>query len=490
MYNITEQDVLQSTTFDADVVIVGSGPGGATVAQHALKHGHSVIMLEDGQHHPEQDVNTASAVFHKMWRGSGLTAGLGKPPLAYAEGVCLGGGSEINSAIYQMPYEQTIKGWVNDFHLDDSWQYHALKPYYHAVFQDMNVTETHPHFEDTDILFRGAKANGFKCEHLPRAMDAQSKLPPRTYGCPTRGKQTMSRTLLPKAFKQGLICITNAWAKKIIVNRGTAQSIQFMYNGKIKRTVRFKKIFICAGAIQTPALLQRSGIRHNIGTTLQMHPTIKMVGRFDQIVQTGQSTVPTAAVTEFLPDIRIGGSVYDAGFFAMGIANNYDNTHVLLEKPNHLGSYYTMIKPQGYGRVFALPFIKEPFVKYTLTPRDFKNLQMGMGYACQVMFSAGANLIFPDIAGHTGWSSMTHCETDLQTPIKPQNFNVMSIHLMASCRPGGIQKTSATNPHGQIWELSNAYICDASQIPTALGVNPQASLMAIANHHCDIIFNV
>ncbi len=472
----------------ADVVIVGTGAGASVVAKNALKSGYSVLMVEQGIHHTEADVKTSKDSFTKMWRGCGLTAGLGKPPIAYAEGVCVGGTTEINSAIYQIPYRQTIDGWVSEYNLGDDWRYDNLKPYYDRVFAYMSVSETHPHFEDTEILFKGGKKCGYKVEHLPRAMDVTASLPPRTYACPTRGKQTMSRTLLPDAFRSGATCLTDCWVHKIHTKNRRATHITAVQNGK-KRIVKFDKLFVCGGSIQTPALLHRSSIRKNIGTTLQLHPTIKVVARFDQVVQTGESMVPTAAVTEFLPDIRIGGSVFDTGFLAMGIANNYHHTAILMHNPAHIGSYYTMIKPQGSGRVMAIPFIKEPFVKYALTKQDFKNLQQGILYTAQVLFHAGANLIFPDIAEHSGWTHIDQAITDLQTPIKPANFNPMSIHLMASCRPGGSAETSATDPNGKVWGFDNIYICDASQIPTALGVNPQASVMAISEHHTQRIFD-
>jgi len=480
--NISNKDI-----FFADVVIIGSGAGASVVANEALENGHSVLMVEQGKYYKENEVSTVDKFFHKMWRGSGLTAGLGKPPIAYAEGICLGGTTEINSAIYQIPYEQTINSWVKDFNLGDDWKYEKLLPYYKEIFKKMKVSETHPYFEDTKVLFKGGKKLGYKVENLPRAMDVKSKNKSRTYACPTKGKQTMTRTLLKNAYKGGADILMECWVKKIHFSGKKATKLSCLVNNK-KITLSFNKLFICAGAIQTPALLQRSGIRKNVGNTLQFHPTIKVVGRFKQDVQTGESIVPTAAVTEFLPDIRIGGSVFDQGFFAMGIANNYDNAKILLENPKKIGSYYSMIKPNGMGKIISMPFIKEPFVKYNLTDDDFANIQKAVEYTAEVMFAGGANLIFPDLANHKGWENIEQAKTELLEPINRKNFNAMSIHLMSSCRPSGNKNNSVTDPCGKLWNYDNVYIADASQIPTALGVNPQASVMVIAKKYCDLIF--
>lgn len=480
-------DISNKNEVSADVVIIGTGAGGSVVANEALKNGHSVLMLEQGIHHSEDDVNTPDKAFHKMWRGSGLTAGLGKPPIAYAEGICLGGTTEINSAIYQIPYEQTIESWGNDFNLGEDWEYKNLLEYYKTVFAEMNVQETPKYFEDTNILFRGGKKLGYRVENLPRAMNPKSKDKPRTYACPTVGKQTMTRTLLKTAYNKGAEILMDCWVKKIHFKNKNATELTCIVGNK-KISVKFSKLFLCGGAIQTPALLQRSGIRKNVGNTLQVHPTIKVVGRFNQIVQTGQSIVPTAAVTEFLPDIRIGGSVFDKGFFAMGIANNYDNTKVLFNDLDKIGSYYAMIKPKGMGKIISMPFIKEPFVKYNLTKNDFSNLQKAIEYTAEVMFAGGANLIFPDIANHSGWQNIEQAKIELSKQIEAKKFNAMSIHLMSSCRPNGNKNKSVTNPCGKLWDYDNMYIADASQIPTALGVNPQASVMSISKMYCDNIF--
>ena len=87
---------------DADAVIIGSGAGGSCVADILTKAGLSVIMLEEGGYVPAPLASPlATGAFPATWRCGGLTAALGAPPVAYAEGRCVGGGTEINSAIAQ-----------------------------------------------------------------------------------------------------------------------------------------------------------------------------------------------------------------------------------------------------------------------------------------------------------------------------------------------------------------------------------------------------
>ena len=56
----------------------------------------------------------------------------------------------------------------------------------------------------------------------------------------------------------------------------------------------------------------------------------------------------------------------------------------------------------------------------------------------------------------------------------------MSIHLFGSCIPGNNLNYCSTNSFGQLYNFNNLYVCDSSQIPEAIGVNPQATVMALA----------
>ena len=70
--------------------------------------------------------------------------------------------------------------------------------------------------------------------------------------------------------------------------------------------IRAEHVFVCAGATQTPALLQRSGFRRQIGNGLKMHPTVKIAARFPDAMSHGE--VPMHRVTEFAPGLTIGGA--------------------------------------------------------------------------------------------------------------------------------------------------------------------------------------
>ena len=95
---------MRAKKIEAEVLVVGSGPGGAMAATLLAEAGFDVLLLEEGKN---LSLNSAPAYsFEEMrqkYRGGGLTTTLGKSTVTYVEGRCVGGGSEINLGLYHRP---------------------------------------------------------------------------------------------------------------------------------------------------------------------------------------------------------------------------------------------------------------------------------------------------------------------------------------------------------------------------------------------------
>ena len=90
------------TRLSCGVLVIGSGAGGASVAATLAAANVDVLVVEDGPYVAADEApTTLSESMPALWRGAGLTATLGTPPITLAEGRCVGGGTEINSAIFQ-----------------------------------------------------------------------------------------------------------------------------------------------------------------------------------------------------------------------------------------------------------------------------------------------------------------------------------------------------------------------------------------------------
>ena len=472
-------------TLNCDVLIIGSGPGGAAVAEVTSQAGLDVLMLEEGPYRPASRAPASLAdAFLETWRGAGLTPALGPVPVAYAEGRCVGGGSEINSAIFQRPPDDIVQEWARAFRIDDMTP-DSLRPYYDRATAAVNASVTPGALGPaSEILRRGAEAMGWKVSPLERAQRACVGTNLCSFVCPTGGKQSMSSTLLPQAQARGARLIAEARVVRLILENNQARGAEAMVRiaGGIETQVRVeaKRVFICAGAVQTPALLRGSGLTGPIGNTLRLHPTIKVQALFDEPVRASDSRLPLYAITEFMPDIRLGGSVSRPGVHAMGVAEDWEARRHLLTEEAHVGAYYAMVRGRGIGKVRATRFGRDPLVYYRLSSQDWDRLRQGLKYLAQAMFAAGARTVYPSLRGHPGWNRVREAEVELEAPLPHKRANLMTIHLFSSCPLGNDLARCPVDSFGAVRGVAGLHVADASLIPTAPGVNPQASVMALA----------
>ena len=461
-------------TFECDVLIIGSGPGGSVTASELVCAGKDVLMLEEGPISTLTPTSSSAQGLQQLWRNNGLTAALGGSPVSYAEGRCVGGGSEINSAIIQRIPPNLLDQWAQDYEIQDFGD-SVLRPYYDKAFQAIKARViggvTNPLSE---VMINGAKALNWKISPLERSDDMD-------------GKRSMSATVLKNALAKGLRMVSDCRVNQIVFKGKKATSVKAIAQDAQGRqhpiTVHFNDIFIAAGAVHTPALLLRSGIKKNIGRTLRLHPTLKALAYFPQLIEAQKYILAPHAVTEFMPDIRLGCSVFRPGFFGMALAEDWQHRAHLQTEINHCAIYYAMIRAQGIGRIYSIPGLRDPLVTFRLTEQDWVLLKQGLQSLSKLLFAAGATQIFPSITGHSGWYQDKPITSDPLLEKLPKFANPFTIHIFSSCPMGENQERCATNSFGRIHDLDNAYIADASLIPEAPGVNPQATIMAIADRN-------
>jgi len=475
----------KATCLEADAVIIGSGAGGASVADVLTAAGLSVVMLEEGKHITSSSASqVATDAFSMAWRSAGISAAIGRPAITYAEGRCVGGGTEINSAIAQRADVDLIEQWrklnkIKDFTPE------SLAPYFERAERAVNASLTPgPLGGPTEILRQGSDALGWKVSELKRGQRGCKGANRCSYICPTGAKQSMAVTLLPKAVERGMRLLARTRVDRIRFKKGRAtevlgRSVDPAGGQAAPVRVRAGMVFVCAGAIQTPALLRYSGLREGIGNTLRLHPTIKATVLFNERLDAHLSRLPLTAVTEFMPEQRIGGSVFTPPIFGLSLAEDWNNRGNLMQNWRFCGSYYGMIRARGVGAVRLIPGTKEPLVSFKLTPEDWIALGQVLTRLGQAMFAAGARKVFPSIFGHEGWTSPDQVYEFWNKPL-PSATDLMTVHLFSSCPLNEHENACGVDSYGRVRGIENLFVADASLIPEAPGVNPQMTIMALA----------
>jgi hypothetical protein len=120
--NVTDGSTLSGhRTFDCDVVVVGTGAGGATAAARLRDAGRDVLMLEEGAlHRTETSSHRSDDDDPRLYRDAGTTMILGRPPIIFAEGRCVGGSTVINGGMSWRAPARVLEHWQRDLRLPDS----------------------------------------------------------------------------------------------------------------------------------------------------------------------------------------------------------------------------------------------------------------------------------------------------------------------------------------------------------------------------------
>lgn len=467
-------------TIDTEVLIIGSGAGGAVTAARLAEAGRSVLVVEEGPwFDPDEHEPSSLEEFTARWRHQGACAALGSPGIAFAEGRCVGGSTEINMGLYHRLPPHFAADWARKYAIAD---FDAATLDRYATDVEKTVTVSFlpgPAPASSEVLERGSDALGWKSVEFARVFAYDDK------GHGT--KQSMSRTMIPKAVAAGATIQPDCTVLKL--NRsgrrvtGATARLGYTDGSSELVTLRAEQVFVCGGAIQTPTLLQRSGFRHNIGSGLKFHPTVKVAARFSHPYD--HDEVPVHRVTEFDPFLTIGGSASRRGHVALAVADAAPNDlDRVLEEWQNVVVYYAAIRSSGSGRVRALPGLRAPLVTYGLTDSDLSRLARGLVHLGEVLLAAGAIELFPSIAG----GPIVRSREDLGqwwTALTRSRSNLMTVHLTSTVRMGDASDLTGADSYGRVWDTDNLRVNDASLLPDAPGVNPQAAVMMIAARNAD-----
>jgi choline dehydrogenase-like flavoprotein len=465
-----------------EVLVVGSGAGGAVTGALLAEAGCDVLIVEEGAWVEQGTYQPFSlAQMQAQYRNAGLTVALGRPSMSYAEGACAGGGTEVNSGLYHSPPEALIDDWARTWNIE-GLQPRDLARHSERVESALGISLLPgPPSAASEALARGAARVGWRSLEVPRWMAYPSGT------SDYRGeRQSMTRTFLPRATSAGARVWTGACVERIRTDagRGRAAAIRCRSAGRDERViVEFEHVFVCGGAIQTPALLQRSGIRRNVGRTLAAHPMVKLAARFAS-ADNCPDDVPVHQVKEFEPALTIGGSASHPGMIALALADNWATFGKSAAAWESMNVYYAAIQSEGRGSVRALPGLRDPVVTYRLTRSDIDRLRSGLARLAHLLLAAGAVEVFPSFAGApliTGSADIPRMSEAFRRPVA----RPMTVHLTSTVPMGEDIERCATNSFGRVHGFENVWVNDASLLPTAPGVNPQGTIMAIAHRNSE-----
>lgn len=463
-----------TAAMEADVLVIGSGAGGATTATVLAEAGFDVLVVEEGEWVEQGSVVPFSLdQMDRQYRAGGVTVALGLPSIAYTEGRCAGGGTEVNSGLYWRPPGDVLERWRDQFQIVD-FDPAELLTIADEVERDISVcTVPGAYTEPSEVLRRGADKLGWRNGEIPRWMTY-----PAGDDAANGQRQSMTRTYLPRAMRAGARLAVGCRIDRLVTRHGTATSALTTLADGSKGTITFRHVFVCGGAIQTPALLQRSGIHGHIGRTLAVHPTVKLAARFADSLNVPDD-VPVHQVKEFAPHLSFGGSASNPGLVALTLLDQWPTFRNAITQWEQMSVYYAAITSEGLGKVRSVPHLNDPIVTYGLTWRDRALLRSGLARLALLMLEAGALEVYPSFKGAPSVRNRRDLAT-MQRAFSATKASVMTVHLCSTVPMGELEGRTGADSFGRVHGCNNIFVNDASLLPTAPGVNPQASVMAFA----------
>ena len=475
------------------VLIIGSGAGGSVTALELATRGFDVLIVEEGHQHRSGVADPgATDTIGALYRQRGMTPILGRVPIAYVEGCCVGGSTELNSGFWHRPPAETLLRWKSRYELDAASP-NELCPHWQWAEQVLGVRAHEGDLPRSSAVFaNGAAAMNWSVQQVPRTAErARSGRTPEP-GDPVAGG--VGRTLIPRAVDAGATLLTGYRVDRLEMSgtRVAAAVLQAASGTEGPRRVRVQAdyVFVCAGATETPSLLRRSGVLRNVGDSLRIHPMLKVAARFPERFSRADAGMSVLQVKEFWPEIVLGGSYFSRGHLAGILSNNWYEVHDRLGASDHMACYYVGVRGTGRGSVRP-SYVEQgrTHVHYELSDEDMWNLSRGLARLSSLLLQGGATEVYPAVSGVPSIRTDVEAVRWLDDRLTGRECSLATVHAFSSCPIGENRERTAANSFGKLHGLDNVYINDASMIPDSPGVNPQGTIMSLARrnvlHFCD-----
>jgi len=477
------------TALRAEVLVVGSGAGGAATAWTLAEAGLDVVLLEEGARHAPEDYGAPPSVaFGRLYRNRGMTPILGRVPIGYVEGRCLGGSTEINSGFWHRAPRETLQRWEATYGLEHATE-DALRPHYEWAESALGVgLHAGPWPRSTELFAKGIARMGWSYQEVPRAAPGCRGTNRCAQGCPTGAKQGMTRRLLPEAEARGVRVVTGMRVLQVLIEGDRAVGVvgHLSRPGRPRELVRLDAdhVFVCAGPTESPALLLKSGIKHHVGNSLRVHPYLKVAARFDEDVGATGTVLPLLQVKEFAPELSLGGAFFNPGQLAMTLGDGDGDASAVHRDAARSALYYAGVRGSGRGWVRpALLGEDATEIRYELSGADAARLRTGLARLAEILIASGAREVRAAVHGLPPIRAERDAVSLLDADVAADRMSLVTVHAFSSCPAGTDRARCAVDSFGRVYGTRNLLVNDASILPDSPGVNPQGTVMALARRN-------
>jgi choline dehydrogenase-like flavoprotein len=484
----------------ADVVIVGTGAGGATLGAFLAERGWNVVMLDKGGFFRAEDFTQREEQAMAAFNGRrGLDSTTDNAIfLNYAEAV---GGCTVHywGDSFRTPHDR-LDRWRTEHGLE--WMTPSeLDPHWDAIESELgiHVTEERLLNENNRLVRAGCEALGIEGAPPPTARVDCIGCGWTQFGCAYNAKTSQLITTIPRVSKANGRVYSDTRVDRIVVTNGRATGVEgtllergtHAARGRIRVDADF--VVMAGGSLGTADVLLRSFPGESVvGRRLYINPHYFVWADFGREIDNATGIPCAYVVHEFRHVKRNDRGDYAGGGYIMlsnhqspGIAaamfSNTGQDHTdRMKRWHQLGSVMSVIDEDNPGRVFlGKDGIRR--TEYNVKGVDQHKAVDYLRQSSRIFLAAGAKEVWiPDVYG-----TVVRTESDITEKIglrsvQPNAQFCAGSHLMGTAPIGTDPSDSFAGPTGEAHRVSGLYVADGSALPGSVSVDPSLTIMGVA----------
>ena len=509
------------TRIDCDILIVGSGAaGGVLAATLSERTPRRIVLVEKGGWFTKTFFDQRELDMRVLFADEGgRSTADGAIPVRGGE--CVGGGTTVNVALCFDPIPAVWEGWKRDFGLEgfsfdkgaadygirDLNLGRAIAEVRRRVnvhrASDGEVNGNNRAFED------GCRAVGVTTKRFELNMRDCLRCGFCNEGCAYDRKQGTMITYIADALARGVQLVHHCdverleWSSRgdTLAAAGASGTVRPTRPGSRPNSVpsgpieiRAPLVIVCAGAIESPSLLARSGHPdpHGIlGRGVVLHPSLPIIGVMDRELVNYRGISGTVYSDHFYEshgfyfECLFGHPVYGSFVFpSFGV----EHFELMLGYPRTAGFGVMLVDSVDRRNRVERGAEGTSVIRYRLGEADAARLRFGAKRAVEVMFAAGAREVLLPSEEPVGplaaprfrrAPEAVYC-ADLR--FLPNQTTLTSAHCQASVKMSEEPRLGMVNSRCESHFVRNLLVCDSSTFPTSCGANPMIAIMSLARY--------